>query len=185
MCLSILPASLYFFNSRRRTRIRLIHCTLVGNRASAVPFLLPAPVCRPLRLAARRSLVRDREWIVVGFTIMCPSLINFATPFRELALAISAASWGSSQTIEREGGAKWSAQATLRRQGPDTTTHSCAFRHRRRRQRASSGFEGRTTWPLRRGANKASWSAHKPSPRTFGSRTAGSRTAAAKAIGSA
>ena len=43
-CLTILPASLYFRNSRRRTRCLRIHWTLVGIRASAVPFLLPVPV---------------------------------------------------------------------------------------------------------------------------------------------
>jgi hypothetical protein len=39
--LSIFPASLYFLSNLLRTRILLIHWTLVGNRASAVPFLLP------------------------------------------------------------------------------------------------------------------------------------------------
>lgn len=43
-CLSILPASLYFLNNRLKTRCLRIHCTLVGRRASAVPFLLPGPV---------------------------------------------------------------------------------------------------------------------------------------------
>jgi hypothetical protein len=33
---------------------------------------------------------------------MCPSLMSLATPFRELALEISAASVGSSQTIAHE-----------------------------------------------------------------------------------
>lgn len=120
-CLSIFPESRYFRSSLRRTLIRRIHWTLVGNRASAVPFLFPAPVCRPLRFAARRSLVRAREWIVVGLTMMCPSLMSLATPFRELAFEISAASSGSSQTgsRERRGGGQRSATGRVR--GSSTT----------------------------------------------------------------
>ena len=60
-CLSILPASLYFLSSLRSTLCLLIHWTLVGIRASAVPFLLPVPVCLPFLLAARSSFVRARE----------------------------------------------------------------------------------------------------------------------------
>lgn len=37
-----------------------------------------------------------------SYTYMCPSLMSLATPFRELAVEISAASWGSSQTREQE-----------------------------------------------------------------------------------
>ena len=69
-CLSIFPPSLYFFNNRRRTRIRRSHWTLVGIRASEVPLRLPVPVCRPSRLAAWCSLVRAREWMVVGLMML-------------------------------------------------------------------------------------------------------------------
>ncbi len=43
-CLSIFPASRYFRSNLRRTRCRLIQRTLVGMRASAVPFRFPTPV---------------------------------------------------------------------------------------------------------------------------------------------
>ena len=43
-CESIFLASRYFFNKRRSTRIRRIHCTLDGIRASLVPRRLPRPV---------------------------------------------------------------------------------------------------------------------------------------------
>lgn len=43
-CRSIFLFSRYFFNSRRRTRIRLIHRTFTGIRALAVPFRFPGPV---------------------------------------------------------------------------------------------------------------------------------------------
>lgn len=95
-CLSIFPDSLYLRRSLRRTRWRRIQMTLVGMRASAVPFLLPGPVCRPLRLAARRSRVRAREWMTVGLTIIRPSLISLRTLVREFALPISFCSDGSS-----------------------------------------------------------------------------------------
>ncbi len=49
-CLSILPASLYFLNSRLSTRCLLIHSTFVGILASEVPFLLPGPVLPALSL---------------------------------------------------------------------------------------------------------------------------------------
>jgi hypothetical protein len=99
MCLSILPASLYFLKSLLRTLILRNHMTLVGILASAVPFLLPVPVCLPFLLAACMSLTLAREWMMVGLTMMCPSLRSFRTPDRELALLISVASWGSSQTF--------------------------------------------------------------------------------------
>jgi hypothetical protein len=98
-CLSILPASLYFLNSLRSTLCLLIHCTLVGIRASAVPFLLPGPVCLPFLFAARSSCVRARECTVVGLTITRPSLMSFLTCVRELAFPISACSAGSSQIL--------------------------------------------------------------------------------------
>jgi hypothetical protein len=44
--------------------------TFEGIRASAVPFLLPKPECRPNRLDAWRSLVRAREWTTVGLTML-------------------------------------------------------------------------------------------------------------------
>ena len=99
MCLSIFPASLYFLKSLLRTLIRRNHMTLVGILASLVPFLFPVPVCLPFLLAACMSLTRAREWMMVGLTMMCPSLRSLRTPDRELALEISVASWGSSQTF--------------------------------------------------------------------------------------
>ena len=98
-CLSILPASLYFRNSLLNTLCLLIHKTFVGILASAVPFLLPVPVWRPFRFAARRSRVRAREWTVVGLIIMRPSLMSFLTCVREFAFPISACSAGSSQIL--------------------------------------------------------------------------------------
>jgi hypothetical protein len=47
--------------------------TFEGIRASAVPFLLPKPECRPNRLEAWRSLVRAREWTTVGLTMLIVS----------------------------------------------------------------------------------------------------------------
>ena len=98
-CLSILPASLYFLSSLRSTLCLLIHWTLVGIRASAVPFLLPVPVCLPFLLAASSSFVRAREWTTVGLTMTWPSLMSLVTCLRELALPISACSAGSSQIL--------------------------------------------------------------------------------------
>ena len=109
-CLSIFPASLYLRRSLRRTRWRRIQTTLVGMRASAVPFLLPGPVCRPLRLAARRSRVRAREWMVVGLTMIRPSLISLRTLVRELAFPISFCSDGSSPTDAQRVPSKSSAR---------------------------------------------------------------------------
>ena len=106
-CLSILPASLYFRNSLLNTLCLLIHITFVGILASDVPFLLPGPVWRPFRFAARRSRVRAREWTVVGLIIMRPSLISFFTCVREFAFPISACSAGSSQIL------RWPTLATL------------------------------------------------------------------------
>jgi len=98
-CLSILPASLYFLNNRLNTLCLRIHCTFVGNLASAVPFLLPGPVWRPFLLAACSSRVRAREWITVGFMITRPSLMSFLTCAREFAFPISDCSAGSSQIL--------------------------------------------------------------------------------------
>ena len=106
-CLSILPASLYFRNSLLNTLCLLIQITFVGILASDVPFLLPVPVWRPFRFAARRSRVRAREWTVVGLIIMRPSLISFLTCVREFAFPISACSAGSSQIL------RWPTLATL------------------------------------------------------------------------
>jgi hypothetical protein len=56
-----------------------IHCdggvviAYLGIRASAVPFLLPKPRCRPSRRAAFRSRARARECIVTGLRMMRPS----------------------------------------------------------------------------------------------------------------
>jgi len=98
-CLSILPASLYFLSNLLNTRCLRIHWTLVGIRASEVPFLLPVPVWRPFRLAASRSRVRALEWTVVGLIMTRPSLMSFLTCVRELAFPISACSAGSSQIL--------------------------------------------------------------------------------------
>jgi len=106
-CLSILPASRYFRNNLLKTLCLLIHRTLVGILASEVPFLLPGPVWRPFRFAARRSRVRAREWTVVGLMIIRPSFISFLTWVRELAFPISACSAGSSQIL------RWPTLATL------------------------------------------------------------------------
>ena len=75
-CLSIFLASRYFLNNRLKTLCRLIHKTAWGIRAFAVPFLLPGPVWRPLRLASSFSRTRKREWITWGFLIISPSFIN-------------------------------------------------------------------------------------------------------------
>lgn len=76
-CLSIFLFSRYFFNNRRKTLILLIHNTFTGILAFAVPFLLPGPVCLPLRRASAFFLTRAREWTATGFLMIKPSLINF------------------------------------------------------------------------------------------------------------
>ena len=73
--------------------------TYEGILASAVPFRLPKPRCRPMRLAAVSSLARDRECIVAGLRIMRPSAISLRTVLRELAFEISLTSFGSSQIL--------------------------------------------------------------------------------------
>lgn len=78
-CLSIFLSSRYFLNKRLRTRCLLIHNTPWGIRALAVPFLLPGPVWRPLRLAFNCSLTRNLEWIVCGFLIIKPSFMSLRT----------------------------------------------------------------------------------------------------------
>lgn len=102
-CLSILPAALYLTRRRRRTRSRLIHRTwlyrtsvlccakprlfqpYLGILASAVPFLLPKPLCLPILRASFRRLARDRECIATGFRMIRPSLTNFRTVCLEFA----------------------------------------------------------------------------------------------------
>lgn len=73
--------------------------TYVGILASAVPFLLPKPLCLPIRLAAVSSRARLRECMVTGFLIIRPSEMSLRTVWRELALEISLTSFGSSQTL--------------------------------------------------------------------------------------
>ncbi len=51
--------------------------TFWGIRALAVPFLLPVPVCLPLRRAIAFSLTLAREWTATGFLMIKPSLISF------------------------------------------------------------------------------------------------------------
>lgn len=68
-------------------------------RASLVPFLLPKPLCRPLRRASLRARARAREWMVMGFLMMRPSLASRRMVWRELADEISCVSLGSSQIL--------------------------------------------------------------------------------------
>jgi hypothetical protein len=71
----------------------------LGIRASAVPFLLPKPRCRPIRRAAFSSRARARECMVTGLRMMRPSWTSLRMVWRELALAISLTSLGSSQIL--------------------------------------------------------------------------------------
>ena len=73
------PKINHSFNAHFKTCCLRIQRTLEGIRASEVPFRLPVPVCLPLRLAARRSRVRAREWTVVGLMMILPSLMSFLT----------------------------------------------------------------------------------------------------------
>ena len=73
--------------------------TYLGILASAVPFLLPNPRCRPIRRAAVSSLARARECIVTCLRMISPSDINLRMVWRELALEISLTSFGSSQIL--------------------------------------------------------------------------------------
>merc|ERR1711972_1058562 len=79
--------------------MRLIHISFWGIRASLVPFLLPKPVWRPLRLASVLSRTRDREWTATGFLMTRPSLMSLRMFCLELALAISLISLGSNHTL--------------------------------------------------------------------------------------
>ena len=81
--------------------MRLIHSTLTGIRALAVPFLFPGPVCLPLRLASAFLRTRAREWTATGLRMIRPSLISLRMCCLELALAISLVSFGSNQTLLR------------------------------------------------------------------------------------
>jgi hypothetical protein len=71
----------------------------LGILASFVPFLLPKPLCLPIRRAWFRALARARECVVTGLRIMRPSLASFRTVCRELAWVISWVSLGSSQIL--------------------------------------------------------------------------------------
>ena len=88
---TIPPASL-----RRGTAERVTHD---GILAFAVPFLLPKPRWRPMRRAAVSSRARERECMVTGLRMMRPSATSLRTDCRELAAAISLASFGSSQIL--------------------------------------------------------------------------------------
>ena len=71
----------------------------LGILASAVPFLFPKPLCRPIRLAAVNSLALARECIVTGLRMIKPSETSLRIVWRELALEISLTSLGSSQIL--------------------------------------------------------------------------------------
>ena len=73
--------------------------THLGILASFVPFLLPKPLCRPIRLAALSSLALALECTTTGFRIMRPSETSLRTVWRELALEISFCSFGSSHIL--------------------------------------------------------------------------------------
>ena len=77
--LSSLLARRYLARRRRRTRIRRIQTSFSGIRALAVPFLLPVPVCRPLRRASALRRARAREWTAIGLRMIRPSLIKRRT----------------------------------------------------------------------------------------------------------
>merc|ERR1712051_786691 len=79
--------------------MRFIHISFWGIRASLVPFLLPKPVWRPLRLASVLSRTREREWTATGFLMTRPSLMSLRIFCLELALEISLISLGSNQTL--------------------------------------------------------------------------------------
>merc|ERR1719277_2719644 len=98
-CRSIFLASLYLLSSLLRTLILWIQSSFWLVLALAVPFLLPKPLWRPFLLASLLAPTRDLEWTATGFLMTRPSLISFLTLARELALAISLISLGSSQTF--------------------------------------------------------------------------------------
>merc|ERR1719273_478572 len=88
-----------FFKSLLKTRIRRIQSNCVGQRALAVPFLFPIPVCRPLRLAASLLLARNRECTTQGFFKIIPFLMFCLMDLLEDEVAISLSSLGSNQTL--------------------------------------------------------------------------------------
>ena len=53
--------------------IRQMCESYLGIRASAVPFLFPKPLCRPILLAFVSSRARERECMVTGLRMMRPS----------------------------------------------------------------------------------------------------------------
>lgn len=73
--------------------------TYVENLASFVPFLLPYPLCRPIRRAADSSRARARECMVTGFLMIRPSAIILRIDWRELAFEISDTSFGSNHIL--------------------------------------------------------------------------------------
>ena len=93
-----LVSHLYLLSSLLRTLILWIQRSFWQVLASAVPFLLPNPLCLPFLLASLLALTRDLEWTATGFLMTRPSLISFLMFALELALAISLISLGSSQT---------------------------------------------------------------------------------------
>lgn len=90
-----IPPLFYPFHCPPVRRVK----TYVGILASAVPFLLPNPLCLPIRLAAVSSRARLRECIVTGLRMMRPSAMSLRMVWRELALEISLTSFGSSQIL--------------------------------------------------------------------------------------
>ena len=58
-----------------------------------------SPECLPFLLASRARLTRDREWMVWGLRMIKPSFTSLRMFCRELALAISVVSFGSSQIL--------------------------------------------------------------------------------------
>ena len=129
----ILPSSLYLRSMRRRTRWRRIQRTLVGIRASAVPFLFPGPVWRPLALAASWSLTRAREWMTWGLMMMKPSRLSWrmlrTRNHRQRPVPAPCARPPPSQSDERTSASSWRSRSprcakgrgrsfAFRRQGP-------------------------------------------------------------------
>merc|ERR1719454_1022285 len=96
---SIFLASLYLLSSLLRTRILMIHIVFWEVLASLVPLPLPKPVCLPFLRASSFLRTRDLEWTATGFLMTRPSLMSLRMFWRELALAISLISLGSSQTL--------------------------------------------------------------------------------------
>lgn len=95
-------------NLLRQTSIsRSFSLTISYNQSitssSSALFIIHArpklPECLPFLLAANARLTRDREWMVVGFLMISPSLTSLRTFCLELALLISVVSLGSSQIL--------------------------------------------------------------------------------------